>query len=169
MTGLGSPVLQPLRLRWHTRLFDFHGRPLGLDVCARPTRAPQDSAPVAARTCHSWSQEHLLAPPFASDPVSCPPPRVRAPKRGLCALAAALKVQLARAQDLMASQPAMAIFEKSDTSQKLFCGGLPGMITTEDLRLHFEKFGTLDECVVKHSPGNVGNAFARLPLIARQR
>jgi len=62
----------------------------------------------------------------------------------------------------MASQPAMAIFEKSDTSQKLFCGGLPGMITTEDLRLHFEKFGTLDECVVKHSPGNVGNAFGFL-------
>ena len=37
------------------------------------------------------------------------------------------------------------------------------MISTEDhLRLHFEKFGTLDECVVKHSPGNVGNAFGFL-------
>jgi len=59
-----------------------------------------------------------------------------------------------------------------NTSQKLFCGGLPAIISTEDLRSHFEKFGTLDECVVKTNPGNSGSAFGFLwvrPVAAAEK
>lgn len=51
-----------------------------------------------------------------------------------------------------------AALEQSLT--KLFIGDVPASVTSEDLRECLEKFGELDECVVKQGSGEQGTRFA---------
>ena len=46
------------------------------------------------------------------------------------------------------------------TLTKLFIGDVPASVTSEDLRECLEKFGELDECVVKQGSGEQGTRFA---------